>query len=249
MKWYDFLKSIERSLRRAIRKKKPFTLPETAEADREIIRTCKPYTMTGFSRLELLIKAVDYCVGNQLQGDVVECGVWRGGSMMCAQRAMLRRGVSDRAFWLYDTFEGMPNPTAEDDPEAHRQFAKLKEGSYSNWCRASLEDVRANITSTGYPLDKVHFIQGKVEETLSVPANVPQHIALLRLDTDFYSSTIAELETLYPRVVPNGIVILDDYGHWSGARQAVDEFFAKQTFKPFLGFADQSCRYFIKSVP
>src|SRR5262249_28315332 len=109
---------------------------------------------------------------------------------------------------------------------------------------ASMEGVRSNLLSTGYPDSHIHLIKGKVEETL--PRHAPERIALLRLDTDWYESTLHELIHLYPRLCPNGVLIIDDYGHWKGAREAVDDYFAKQELRPFLSRLDYSGRLVIK---
>jgi len=104
--------------------------------------------------------------------------------------------------------------------------------------------VRRNMLGTRYPEKKIHLIKGKVEDT--VPQHAPEKIALLRLDTDWYESTKHELVHLYPRLVPNGVLIIDDYGHWQGAREAVDEYFAGQKFKPLLNRLDYTGRLVIK---
>ena len=122
--------------------------------------------------------------------------------------------------------------------------AERKEGLDNYWCVASVESVRKNIVSTGYPESKIHLVKGKVEE--SVPLHAPERIALLRLDTDWYESTKHEMTHLYPRLVPNGVLIIDDYGHWQGAREAVDEYFAGQKFKPLLNRLDYTGRLIIK---
>jgi hypothetical protein len=95
----------------------------------------------------------------------------------------------------------------------------------NEWCVAGVQSVRKNVLSTGYPEEKLHLVQGKVEDTL--PAAAPERIALLRLDTDWYESTRHELVHLYPRLVPNGVLIIDDYGDWVGAKEAVDEFLSR----------------------
>src|SRR3984893_1033013 len=97
---------------------------------------------------------------------------------------------------------------------------------------ASMNDVKANMTSTRYPPERIRYIQGRVEVTL--PADAPEKICMLRLDTDWYESTQHELTQLYPRVVTYGVLIIVDYGHWQGARQAADEYFSQLTPVPFL---------------
>jgi hypothetical protein len=130
---------------------------------------------------------------------------------------------------------------------AFEEWRKYQRGDGANqWCFASLDDVRRNMESTAYPMERVRFVAGKVEETLSVRSNLPSAIALLRLDTDFYESTRAELEALYERVSPGGVLILDDYGYWEGQRRAVDEFFASRRHKILLDRIDSIGRIGVK---
>ena len=155
-----------------------------------------------------------------------------------------------RDLWLYDTFEGMPEPDENDfskrSGNAKEKFKDVKiSDSSSDWCRATLDDVQANIKIANYPADKIHFIKGKVEDT--IPAQMPKSIALLRLDTDWYASTKHELEHLFPLLVTGGVLIIDDYGHWEGCRKAVDEYFAMQTKKPLLVRVDYTGRVAIKT--
>jgi O-methyltransferase len=182
---------------------------------------CHTESMTGPERLFALYDAVRYLSRGQVEGDIVECGVWRGGSAMMAALTLNELGDRERNLYLYDTFEGMPQPTAADvDINGVSAQARWSE----DWCAVSLDVVRANLASTGYPMDRINFVPGKVEDT--IPATSPDRIALLRLDTDFYESTAHELEHLYPRLQPGGVLIIDDYGNWEGARKAVDEYFA-----------------------
>ena len=90
------------------------------------------------------------------------------------------------------------------------------------WAYASLEDVKAGFQEVPYPAERVHYVPGKVEDT--IPDQAPETIALLRLDTDWYESTRHELEHLYSRLVSGGVLIIDDYGYWQGSRQATEEF-------------------------
>jgi len=216
----------------------------------EIMDKVKPFTATSKERVSGLIHAVKYLSRNRLEGDFVECGVWRGGSMMAAMLTLLQLGDTSRHFYLYDTYEGMTPPTDKDVTVANDRATDLlaisendKEG-HSYWCVASFEDVQRNVFSTGYPKDKIHFIKGRVEDTL--PASLPKQIALLRLDTDWYESTYHELVHLYPLLRSNGVLILDDYGFWQGSQKAVDEYFARQTFVPLLAKLDFSGRVSIK---
>ena len=112
------------------------------------------------------------------------------------------------------------------------------------WAIAPLDSVKRNVLSTGYPPEKLHFVQGKVEDTL--PGQAPDRVALLRLDTDWYESTRHEMVHLYPRLSERGVLILDDYGDWQGARQAVDEYFAAQQSSPLLSRMDTTGRMTVK---
>ncbi len=217
-----------------------------------IIEKVKPFTGTGSERLTALINSVKYLVSNKIEGDFVECGVWRGGSMMAAMYTLQALRAIPRDIHLFDTFEGMSEPSDRDvmfDGQKAKDLlegTEKKEGPGNYWCWASLGDVRQNVLATGYPKEKIHFVKGKVEDT--IPKTAPEKIALLRLDTDWYESTAHELKHLYPRLSDKGVLIIDDYGHWQGARQAVDEFFSQQSFQPLFNRLDYTGRLVIKSV-
>jgi len=224
--------------------------PDFDELTTRIFNTVNPYTMTSPERIAALVEAVRYVVANGIQGDFVECGVWRGGSSMAAALAFKELGDESRELWLYDTYEGMSAPTDEDvdvaGKAANDKFAQrqLTEDS-SEWCRSPLDGVQRNLGSTGYPMDKVHFVKGKVEDT--IPGDMPAGpVAILRLDTDWYESTRHELRYFYPSLARSGVLILDDYGHWQGARKAVDEYFAAHGIRPLMGRVDADGRMLLK---
>ena len=214
-----------------------------------IVQSARAYTMTSTKRVAALCEAVKYIVDSRIEGDVVECGVWRGGSMMAVAKSLRWLGENKRTLHLFDTFEGMTPPT-DNDVEFDGQSAEVllassdKSDAESVWCHAPLEGVRAVLSETGYDMDKLVFVQGRVEDTL--PNAAPERIALLRLDTDWYESTRHELEHLYPRLVPGGVLIIDDYGHWQGARKAVDEYIAEHRLQIHLQRIDYSGRCAIK---
>ncbi|HNF30136.1 MAG TPA: TylF/MycF/NovP-related O-methyltransferase [Chitinophagaceae bacterium] len=223
--------------------------PEFKEFE-EIYNLCKPYTMTGIERMFALYKATEYIVKNNIEGDFVECGVWRGGSSMVILKTLQKFNVTNRKIWLFDTYEGMSEPTEDDkdftDLSADKQLQKSKKDADSFiWAYATLEDVKKNIELTKYPLENVHFIKGKVEDTIP-EKNYFNHCSLLRLDTDWYESTKIELEYFYPLLQKNGVMIIDDYGHWQGCKKAVDEYFATQNFCPLLQRIDYTGRIMTK---
>jgi O-methyltransferase len=199
-----------------------------------------------------LIRGIEYVVQYRIPGAFVECGVFMGGNIEVMIRALQNLRVDDRDIYLYDTFAGMPQPDPRDDEglggvmktswDAHRTEADGFSGS--NWMRATVETVRERIEPLGYPSERLHFVKGMVEDT--IPGVAPDKIAILRLDTDFYSSTKHELEHLYPRLMPGGILIIDDYGAIPGARLAADEYAAEHALGWFLHRVDPHVRLVVK---
>jgi O-methyltransferase len=210
------------------KKRKPAPFPRFYdEESRSVIRAVRPWTMTSREKLFALIVAVRYVVDQAIEGEIVECGVWRGGSMQAIARVLAARGDTSRELHLFDTFEGMPPPGAEDVKHGGPPAAQLlreRPRTHNVWAVADLEDVRAGMARVPYPAERIHYHPGLVEDT--IPGAAPERIALLRLDTDWYASTRHELEHLYDRVSSGGVVIIDDYDYWDGSRKAVDEFMA-----------------------
>jgi O-methyltransferase len=225
-------------------------LPDIPAGDRETINRVSSFTMTSAERIHAVCEAVRYIEKNRIPGSIVECGVWRGGSMMAVARTLLSINVTERELVLFDTFDGMSAPDQNDVSlvgERASELIKVHEKSEFDrfWCYAPIDAVKQAVLSTGYPEKNVRFVKGRVEDTL--PQEAPQRIALLRLDTDWYESTRHELETLYPRLERGGVLILDDYGHWQGARKAVDEYVEKHCLKLFLSRTDYTGRVAIKA--
>jgi len=207
------------------------------------------YTMTSLERMFSLYQSINYILDNNIEGDFVECGVWRGGSSMMMSLMLKSRNVSDRKIYLYDTFEGMSEPseldkTAKGVSATDLMKSEKIDDERSVWCYSSLDNVKNNLYSTGYPMENLIFIQGKVEDTLT--KNIPGKLALLRLDTDWYESTKIELEVLYPLLVEKGVLIIDDFGHWEGAKKAVLEYFKSSNNHPLLHRIDYTGRLMIK---
>lgn len=226
------------------------TFPPDFSAEHvSIIETVQPYTLTSIERLFGLIEGVHYITRRNIPGSIVECGVWRGGSMMAAALTLRSLMSAERDLYLFDTFEGMPKPTDEDvhhtGTAAIKAFTELQTGEdSSSECAATLSEVQSNMARTGYEKTRIHYVQGKVENT--IPQQAPESIALLRLDTDWYESTRHELEHLYPRLSPGGILIIDDYGDWQGARKATDDYLASHAPDLFLSRIDYTGRIAVK---
>ena len=206
--------------------------------------------MTSIERMYALYTATRYVIENQVPGDFAECGVWRGGSVLLIAHTLLRLGNTDRTLWLYDTFDGMPPPSAEDIQEMSGRSASeiLAEHEKSEddpfWGIAPRAAVEENLRGTGYPLDRIRFIEGDVQ--ITIPSQAPARIALLRLDTDWYASTRHELQHLYPRIAEDGVLIVDDYGYWRGARKATDEYLGALPSRPLLQRIDYTGRMCVK---
>lgn len=226
---------------------------ELIDSEKELIRYVlnKGYSMASVPRLVNTLKACKYVVKNNIPGDFVECGVWRGGNGIVAKKTFETLG-SDKKVWMFDTFEGMTKPTNEDvnartNIKAEEKYKETLKETHSDWCYASIADVKRNCMESGIDISSVEFIQGDVCKTLMDLKNLPKTIAVLRLDTDWYESTKAELQTLYPKLEKNGVLIIDDYGHWKGSRKAVDEYFATQDYEPLFNVTDRAGRSAIKA--
>ncbi|MEW6248480.1 MAG: TylF/MycF/NovP-related O-methyltransferase [Nitrospirota bacterium] len=216
-----------------------------------IYEKCRRFTMTSADRMYALYKAVEYIERASVPGDIVECGVWKGGSMMVAAHTLLRLGQVNRHLYLFDTYEGLPKPDEKLDVDIWGNrgidgwLPHRRTDESSDWALATLDEVQGNLEGTGYPRNLLHFIKGMVERT--IPDKAPEAIALLRLDTDWYNSTLHEMVHLFPRLSRNGVIIIDDYGHFRGARKAVDEYIARLKLPILLNRVDYAGRIAIKN--
>jgi O-methyltransferase len=213
----------------------------------------KRLSMVSVSRLWAAISAVKYVVDNELPGDIVECGVWRGGCAL-AMASTLEYLKSDKKVFLYDTFSGMTEPGDADIEtltglSLQDEYNRRKiEGNSSivNWDYGdiSVKKVSHEFHRRGLG-DRVVFVEGDVRETLSPAMKEPSEISILRLDTDWYDTTLHELNVLYPRLVSRGVLLVDDYGHFDGARKAVDEYMGALATRPMTWVTDYTGRGYI----
>lgn len=227
----------------------PVDLGDDDPAFHEIYRKCRPYTMTSIERMYAVYKAAQHVSKAGIPGAFVECGTWRGGSSMVGALALVSLNDTNRELWLYDTFSGMAEPTTRDrrrsdGAAALPRWKEYQRASHNEWDFATLEDVRMNLVGTGYPEANMRFIQGRVEDT--IPGAAPEKISILRLDTDWYESTLHNLIHLYPRLASGGVLIVDDYGHWQGCREAVDEYLSSNGIHLLLNRIDYTGRMAIK---
>jgi hypothetical protein len=176
---------------------------------------------------------IDYIIDCKIKGDLVECGV-QDGRIEKIWIEKLKEKNEERDIYMYDTFTGLTVPS-EKDVGINNEFQTAEQvldvwrqhqrHGVNTWCYCPLEKVISNLLEMNYPFHKLHFIKGDVRKTLLDKKNIPDKIAILRLDTDWYDSTKVELETMWDNLVWGGVLILDDYYYWKGQQDAVDEFF------------------------
>jgi len=212
----------------------------------KLIKKCLGYSMTNMHRMWSLVQSFHHIKQKKISGDFVECGVWKGGNLILL-KTLLEKYNLKKKIYGFDTFEGMPKPTTFDVKyngksglDTYYEHKRLNLG----FAHSELIEVKNNLREN-CSINNIRLIKGRVEDTLKILKNLPKKISILRLDTDFYSSTKVELNVLYPRLVKGGVLIIDDYGFWKGARRAVDEYF--NTFRPFFHYVDHSCRLMIKN--
>lgn len=216
---------------------------------RPFYEAVRQYSGGSPERLYNIHQAVRYIVSAKIPGAFVECGVWMGGTMMMVAATLLAMGVTDRKLYLYDTYEGHPKPNEQLDIDLHGHsatidWAQATEQGTKRWMDVSVDTVSENMARTGYPMENVILVKGKVEDTL--PKQAPDSLALLRIDVDWYSPCKATMEHLYPRLSEHGVLILDDYGHYQGFRKAVDDYLDKSNSPILLNRVDYTCRTGIK---
>mgnify|MGYP006172315335 FL=1 len=240
------IRNFFRLIKKPFIKKKDFwrnNIPEIDDENKKLIEFIGEYSMTPLLRRWALIKSIHYINKKKLEGDIVECGIWRGGNLFLVKKIQEIFNYPIRKIYGYDTFEGMTKPSIHDGLRVNKIFDNFI-SKKEPWAKASLEDVKNNCSKLFSNHEDFIFIKGKVQNTLLKENNLPKKICLLRLDTDFYESTKIELEILYPLLVNNGVLIIDDYGDFPGCRKAVDEYFADKSV--LMISVDKSCRVITK---
>tara|TARA_Y200000002_G_C22663537_1_gene656907 strand:+ start:952 stop:1716 length:765 start_codon:yes stop_codon:yes gene_type:complete len=223
---------------------------EASNEERELIELTKKYSMNGSLRIWTLITALKKILENNIEGDFVETGVWKGGNLILIKKYIQKYQAKEKKIFGYDTFEGMPEPTNND-----KDFKNINASDYFNNknklenftsfnSQINLDQVQKNFIEATGDSKNLFLVKGKTQDTLSIKTNIPDKIAILRLNTCFYESTKLELEILYDKLQKGGYLIIDDYGYWKGAKLAVDEFFKNQKIN--LHFVDHTCRFLIK---
>ena len=242
------IRNFFRIIKKPFIKKKDFwknNIPEIDEENKNLIEFIGEYSLTPLIRRWTLIKSLHYINKKKVIGDIVECGIWRGGNLFLAKKIQDKYYKEiKRKLYGFDTFEGMPEPSIHDGVKVNKTYQNFKNKN-EPWTKASLDDVKNFSKKLFSDIDEFNFIKGKVEDTLKDKKNLPNKISLLRLDTDLYESTKIELNILYPLLVENGILIIDDYGDFQGCRKAVDEYFSDKNV--LMISVDKSCRVIVKN--
>jgi O-methyltransferase len=202
--------------------------------ERRITNLVLPHTLVGPERIQNLCRLAQRIEDEKIPGDVVECGVYNGGTAAILARIATRSRMG-RSVWLFDSFQGMPQTTEPDGTEASEYVGKVQ---------GSAEQVQELLLRTGADLRRVHIVRGLFQETF--PSTLIPQIALLNIDADWYESVKLCFEKFYDSVVTQGFVSIDDYGHWPGCRAAVDEFFQKRGLAYTLQEVDYTARWFQK---
>ena len=207
-----------------------------------------PYTMVEYERLANAYEVARLAEKNKIRGAFVECGVWKGGAAALMAHAA-KEAKSGRKTWLFDSFEGLPEPTKEDGSQARAYASDRNSGRLASIqkCVGPLEDVqRLFFSILKFNPDDIYFGKGWFQDVLPREKQNVGEIAVLRLDADWYESTKCALENLYDNVVQGGYILIDDYGHWEGCKKAVDEFLAARNIKADLQKVDYAGVYFQK---
>ena len=242
------IRNFFRIIKKPFIKKEDFwknNIPEIDEENKNLIEFIGEYSLTPLIRRWTLIKSLHYINKKKVIGDIVECGIWRGGNLFLAKKIQDKYYKEiKRKLYGFDTFEGMPEPSTHDGVKVNEIYQNFKNKN-EPWTKASLDDVKNFSKKLFSDIDEFNFVKGKVEDTLKDKKNLPDKISLLRLDTDLYESTKIELNILYPLLVEKGILIIDDYGDFQGCRKAVDEYFSDKNV--LMISVDKSCRVIVKN--
>jgi O-methyltransferase len=178
-------------------------------------------TMIGMQRLTSLQHCVETVLTDDVPGDLIECGVWRGGACILMRAVLAAYGDETRSVWLADSFQGVPRS----DPENYQADKGIRAEFAAGILGVSEAEVRANFERYGLLDDQVRFLPGWFKDTLH---DAPiERIAVLRLDGDLYESTIQALDALYPRLSPGGFCVIDDYLSVKACEQAVTDYRTK----------------------
>jgi|TARA_B110000259_G_C14000573_1_gene396093 hypothetical protein len=231
-----------------------YLYPEATDSEINLAEMAAKFSLTSYDRIFSLMRSIQHIDNNNIEGDFVECGVWKGGNLILFKKMIEKLNIKNKKIYGFDTFEGMSKPT-DDDSDADGFLGGFKAEHYMKTQKkdinidnihayAPIDMVEQNFNNNTEDKNNLVLVKGKVEDTLKISSNIPDKISILRLDTDWYESTKIELEVLYPRLVKNGVLIIDDYGEWSGSRKATNEYFKGKKIAMFK--IDRAARLIFK---
>lgn len=187
----------------------------------------RPFTMVARESLTVLANQVRVLLAAGVPGDFVECGVWKGGAAFLIAELLRRAGDDERKVWLFDSFEGLPNPREVDGAAANEWASQVAGPAYRDNLRVSIEEVQQTALSLGLE-SRTELVKGWFEHSLPVNRERIGPVALLRIDADWHDSVLCCLENLFEQVVDDGLILLDDYYTWRGCAVAAHEFLGKR---------------------
>lgn len=245
------------------REQNPFINYDYGAEAFEALKINQPYSMMPAVNLITLYEQAVYCEKFKIEGDFVECGVWKGGAVGMMAMANLKHASMRRTLHLFDAFDDICEPDPEVDGEkAMRDLKTLGKrdrdsltgkiepvtGFYDSHGGHGTIEICADLLTKviGYPADNICFHKGWFQDTVEIKSNDIKQIAILRLDGDWYDSIMIPLLFLYDKVAPGGIVVIDDYGYYEGCTKAVDDFLKSKNITTFLSYSNYGCRYFVK---
>ncbi len=210
----------------------------------KILKKSENYINASLPNRWGIIQSLQHVKRNKIKGDIVETGVFHGGGIIFLND-ILKYLKLKKTIWGYDTFEGIPNINLKKDRILGSKKIKhvKKSDNMDKNMYPTLDTVKNNLKKNNVK-NQINLIKGDTKKTLKINKHLPKKISFLRLDTDFYESTLNELKTFYPKISKNGILMIDDYGHHVGCRKAVDEYFKNK--KIWLHRIDYTARLIIK---
>lgn len=207
-----------------------------------------PYSLVGTGGLEVTDWAARHVIDQGVPGDMIELGVARGGCAALLGMQIAQPAVTGRTLWLFDSYEGLPEPGENDYVEEGDATGDHVRPLPAGSCYGALEEVRwLVLDKCGVPEDRVEFVKGWFENTVPETKDRIEKVSVLRMDGDWYDSTMISLEAFYDKVSPGGIVIIDDYESCIGSKRAVDEFIATRSLPVTLQPDGRGGRWFEKS--
>ncbi len=211
---------------------------------KKILKESEKYINTSLPSQWSIIQSLEYIKKNKIKGDIIETGTFHGGGLILINN-VLKAIKLKKNIWGYDTFKGIPNINLKHDAILGDKKINLNKKKIKNYdlIYPSLKNVRFNLKKNGFK-KLPNLIVGDTRKTLKKKINLPKKISLIRLDTDFYESTLNELKILFPLLSKKGILIIDDYGHHKGSKKAVDDYFKNKNV--WLHRIDYTVRLIIK---